>query len=226
MSSEPTASDPGRSRRIERALAEYLLAADAGQAPDPAAWLDRYPDLQPELGQLLAMEEGLGRMAAPVRPERRSPLASDQAPAAPPVAPDSTRDDPFRTEARPTGQAGVTVTVTRGSSRGGAPAAPVGATGDGPDPDDARPDGTRVRYFGDYELIKVLGRGGMGVVYKARQISLNRPVALKMLKSEVLATDDERRRFQNEAEAVATLDPRTSCPCSRWASMGAGTTSA
>jgi tRNA A-37 threonylcarbamoyl transferase component Bud32 len=66
--------------------------------------------------------------------------------------------------------------------------------------------GTRIRYFGDYELLKVHGEGGMGIVYKARQLSLNRPVALKMIKAARFASDDERRRFQNEAEAVARLD--------------------
>ena len=66
--------------------------------------------------------------------------------------------------------------------------------------------GTRIGYFGDYELLKVLGEGGMGIVYKARQLSLNRPVALKMIKAARFPSADEVRRFQNEAEAVARLD--------------------
>src|SRR5262245_47936255 len=78
--------------------------------------------------------------------------------------------------------------------------------GDGaPTRDLPPPASLRGRWASDYELLGELGRGGMGVVYKARQISLNRVVALKMIPGGEHADPRHLARFRREAEAVAQL---------------------
>ena len=62
------------------------------------------------------------------------------------------------------------------------------------------------RILSNYEVLEEIGRGGMGIVYRARDLKLEREVALKVLPAELMTDPERRRRFVLEAKAAAALN--------------------
>ncbi|MBC8872543.1 MAG: protein kinase [Planctomycetes bacterium] len=187
--------DYSENEHLNEIIAKYLAASDAGKALDRQQFLDQHPDLANELAAFFAdydKMEQLAKAAEPAaQPEREK--AGLDAPTLPPGQP--------VTEA-------VTIPPALGSQgadeEATLPPKAVSTSSEGSE--QLAPVGTKVRYFGDYELLEEIARGGMGVVYKARQVSLNRIVALKMILAGQLASEEDVQRFHAEAEAAANLD--------------------
>jgi WD40 repeat protein len=160
-------------------LAAYYEALERGEAPDRDGWLARHPELADDLGRFLNEQDELLKITGALRPARHAASA-------------------FRGATLPNGLHGrrQTVQVDLGAAN---TIEPVGEFA-------GHAAETKLSYLGDYELHGEIARGAMGVVFLARQQSLNRPVAVKVLFGGALSSAADELRFRQEAEAAANLD--------------------
>jgi len=175
------ADNSEHSNLFNQIIAQYLEADRTGQASNRHELLKRYPELANELQAFFADHDKMNELAEPLRP----------------VA--NTRE----------AETGAEVSNSPGDNDNAladTATLPPADSSDEPKRSAAPAPGTKVRYFGDYELLKEIARGGMGVVYKARQLSLNRTVALKMILAGQLASEEDVQRFYTEAESAANLN--------------------
>lgn len=162
---------------LDEAFAAYLRSCDAGEIGSREEFLSQFPDLADDLKELMKAADMITGMT------HVGPAVASETPA---VAGGAETINTFVSLADDSGL-DPAATLPMANRRKGDP---------GP---------TLPYSLGDYELLEVIGRGGMGVVYLARQNHLDRMVAVKMIRSGMLASEEEVRRFYTEAQAAARL---------------------
>jgi TRAP transporter TAXI family solute receptor len=167
---------PASDDQLDEAFAAYLRSCDTGEVGSREEFLSQFPELADDLKELMEAADMIGGLTQP----------------------GISMDTPARAD---TGADTISVAASGQDESGLDPAATL--------PMANRPKGdpgpTLPFDLGDYQLLEVLGRGGMGVVYLAKQNHLDRMVAVKMIRSGMLAGADEVRRFYTEAQAAARL---------------------
>jgi len=179
-SDSPAGEEPdvasAREERLRQVIALFLDAVAAGEHPDRGQLLADDSELADDLQEFFRDHDRVQQMAAAWLSE----------------VPPSQRETCSQS-ASPRGSDDPTIGYDDGIAGTKTPARAPSS------------DGSVAERFGDYELLEEIGRGGMGVVYRARQVSLNRVVAVKMIPSDRLCTGADVQRLRVEAESVAAL---------------------
>ena len=201
--------EDGTESKLDQALLDFMRRSDAGQIEDREVFLNEYPEIATQLRTLLDAADWIENMAGPTLSELADSTAKAKI--------DNLQTTVPTDEARRDLNAFTMPVVpnTYASSTQEVPFSPYDST---LPPAKIQPDFSLnslgntnnsqsiLPYrFGDYILEQVLGRGGMGVVYLAFQVQLERRVAIKMIRSGCLASDDEVTRFHTEARSAASL---------------------
>lgn len=220
-----------QTERLSRVLDDYLAALETGKAPELVALLQQHPDLSEPLSEYLGKLSELHNFAAGFSPHLtggpegyqigssephdkafdslRSDTSTDRM-----AVNDTSSDDglskgvsdpllPLGLQARRSVEkVSISESSSKLDSESKSPRVPTrllqGEL-------DATADNPAARRLGDFELIRVVGRGGMDIVYEAEQLSLRRRVALKLVPLVSVLDAKQIVRFKNEAQAAASL---------------------
>lgn len=196
---------------VELALAEYMLKCDDGAAPDREEFLAKHAGMREKLSELLAAADWIEQLAGPtvadvaaIATPKPNPITDETLPLPNKTPQPADPNEVTLPSSKSLNSKSVEFSVSEGL--GNSPSLkPLVNTAHLRDASELSQPTLPCR-FGDYVLERVLGRGGMGVVYFGRQIHLDRPVAIKMIRSGALASQEEVQRFYAEARSAAKLD--------------------